>query len=211
MTQVITDRDDPEFRQETVYTVKIEYRSFNQPVEVSPPAADMVDDLVRPTPTAAPTSTTMPTAYPTATAAPFGPTPTSTAAAFPGATPTPTPFPPPQSFPTPVQATPYEEFVRQIEAAAPSDRFEVLPGMTVVYEPCGGESDGIVTARLFDMSNAGTSSSGYMAFIYIELSAGTWTVEYPGLTSSAAIKVVIESDALMQQVVERAGPAARCP
>lgn len=182
-----------------IFANYMEFRSFGQNVEVLKPDPELVDEVVLPTATAAPlptvTAASQPTSNPTI---PPGP-PTE-------ATVVPTPNHPP--FPTPVPPMSHEEFQPEIDAADPEDVFEVLPGMFVVYEPCGEELDGVVTARLFDLSE--TQSRGYMALIHIRLSEGAASVEFPGLTTGAGIILETDNLALMDEIVEHADPVTRC-
>lgn len=169
-----------------------------------------------PTPVHPDPPTVTPTATPTAT-----PTPAATATALQPGSVTPTPTPPATTpefefsggrpLFTPVPPTPLEEFVEAIEASAPSDRFEVSEGITVVFEPCGEDSDGTVTAKMYDLGELGEPGArGYMAILQIKLSDGTWSVEYPGRTSHFRLTDVANNPDLMANIVERADLQTRC-
>lgn len=198
-SQIISDSARPGRRREVIFSDHMEFRSFNQHVEVSEPAKKLVDEVIVPTATAA--------LFPTATTV-FPPEPNSTVSAGTQSSPTATPNPLHPPLPTPVPPTSHDVFQAEIDKANPSNVFEVLAGRIVVYEACGWELDSVVTVRLFDLS--GPESRGYMAIISIDLSDGSASVEHPGLTTGVGITEVTQSPDLMNKIAERADPVSRC-
>lgn len=177
--------DDPSIEWESTLTVTTEFLSINQAVHVELPHPDMIGAaVVQPTPTAAPTSTPVwPPNIPPVPAPDFNPSP-----------------------PTSV-----DQFLADIQAAAPGDVFEPTPGIVFVFQPCGDESDGIVTARVFDLSSADEPGGrGYFANIQIDTALKTWAVDYPTRTTSSLLSRFVEDPANAKQVIDRADPAVRC-